>query len=63
MGEILRMIGARLVGDLKIGTEEGGAELGDKLFHRIGVIAEAFSKLPIAAGLGRSPVSVMPISA
>ena len=25
MSEILRMIGARLVGDLKIGTEEGGA--------------------------------------
>jgi hypothetical protein len=29
MSEILCVIGARLVGDLQIGTEEGGAELGD----------------------------------
>jgi len=52
MSEILRVIGARLVGDLKIGTEEGGAKLGDKLFHCVGVIAEAFAELPVAARLG-----------
>ena len=63
MSEILRVIGARFVGDLKIGTEEGGAQLGDKLLHRIGLIAKAFSKLAVAAGLGRSPVTLMPISA
>src|SRR6202035_4995294 len=49
-GEILRVIGAGLVGDLKIGTEEGSAKRGDKHLHRIGVIAEALSKLPVAAG-------------
>jgi hypothetical protein len=48
---------------LQIGTEEGGAELCDKLFHRIGLIAEALSKLPVAARLGRSPMTLMPISA
>src|ERR1700737_435470 len=51
-GEILRVIGAVLVGDLQIRTEEGSAQLGDKLFHRIGVIAEALSKLPVAPGFG-----------
>jgi hypothetical protein len=59
----LRVIGTGLVVIRRSAQRKGGAELGDKLFHRIGVIAEAFSKLPIAAGLGRSPVSVMPISA
>jgi len=29
MSEILRVIGARLVGDLQIRTEEGGAQLFD----------------------------------
>jgi hypothetical protein len=43
-----------LVGDLQLGTEEGG-EFGDKLFHRIGVLAEALPKLPVAARLGRIP--------
>jgi hypothetical protein len=28
-----------------------------RLLHRIGVIAEALSKLPVAAGLGRSPMT------
>jgi hypothetical protein len=49
MSEILRVIGAGLVGDLKSGTKEGDAKLCDKLFYRIGVIAEALSKLPVAA--------------
>jgi hypothetical protein len=56
MGEILRVIGAGLVRDLKIGTQEGGAQLGHKLLHRIGLIAETFSKLPVAAGLCRTPM-------
>lgn len=56
IGKILRVIGAGLVGYLKIGTEERGAQFGDKLLYRIGLIAEAFSQLPVATGLSRSPM-------
>ncbi len=55
--EILRVIGAGIVGDLKIGTEEGGAEFGNRLLDRIGLIAEALAELPIAAALGAGPVA------
>ena len=54
MVEILRVIGARRVGDAKIGAQERGAEFRDKLFHGVGVIAEALAELAIAAGLADS---------
>ena len=50
------MIGARRVGDAEIGAEESGPEFGDKLLHRVGVIAEALAEVAIAAGLGAGPV-------
>ena len=55
--EILRVIGAGLVGDLKIGAEEDGSEFGDQLLHRIGLVAEAVSELAIAAVLAAGPVA------
>lgn len=40
MAEILRVVGARLVGDLEIGAKERGTEFGYKFLHGVGVIAE-----------------------
>ncbi len=54
--EILRVIGARLIGDAEIGTEERGSEFGDQLLHRVGLIAETLAELAIAAGLDAGPV-------
>ena len=54
--EILRVIGARLVGDAEIGAEESGSEFGDQFLHRVGLVAEALAELPIAAALGARPV-------
>ena len=39
-----------LGGDPQIAAEEGGSQLGDKLFHRIGVIAEPFAELDVELG-------------
>jgi hypothetical protein len=55
--EILGVIGAGIVSDLKIGTKEGGSEFGDQFFHRIALIAKAFSQLPVAAVLAAGPVA------
>jgi hypothetical protein len=46
VSEILRVIGARLVGDPKISTEEGGTQFRDKLFHRIGLPGAASFCVP-----------------
>ena len=61
--EILRMIGARRVGDAKIGAKKSRAEFGDKLLHCVGVIAEALAELAIAAVFCAGPMGLMPISA
>jgi hypothetical protein len=53
----LRVIGARRVGDLKIGAEESGPEFGNQLLERIGLVAEALAELAMAAALGAGPVS------
>ena len=45
------MVGARLVGDAKIGAKERRPEFGDELFHRVSVVTEALAELPIAAAL------------
>ena len=47
---------ARVIGDAEIGTKERGSEFGDKLFDRVGLIAETLAALAIAAGLGAGPV-------
>lgn len=52
MSDVLRVIGAREVGDGKLGTEECSPELGDQLFERIGLVAEAFAELAVEAMLG-----------
>ena len=49
------VIRARLVGDMQIGTEEGGAEFGDQLLDRIGLVTEAFAELAMAAALPGNP--------
>ena len=44
VADIFGMIGARLGGDTKIAAEERRAKLGNHLFHRIGIIAKAFTE-------------------
>ena len=61
--EILRMIGARLVGDAEIGAQERGSEFRDQLLHRVGLVAKALAELAIAAGRRARPMGLMPISA
>jgi hypothetical protein len=51
------VIGARRVGDAKVGAQEGCAEFGDKLFHGVGVVAETLAELAIAARFGARPVN------
>ena len=51
MFEILRVVGARLVGDAEIRAKDGGPELGDEFLDRVGVIAKVLAELPIAAAL------------
>jgi hypothetical protein len=51
------VIGAGIVGDAQIGAEKGGAEFGNQLLDRIGLVAEAFAELPMAAALGAGPVA------
>jgi hypothetical protein len=51
------VIRAWLIGDVQIGAEEGGSEFGDQLLYRIGLVAESFSQLPVAARLGAGPVA------
>ena len=59
----MRVIGARRIGDAKIGAQERCAEFRDKLFHGVGVIAEAFAELAIAAALMARVIGLMPKSA
>ncbi len=41
MRQVLGMVGARLVGYLKIGAQEGRAQFGDQFLEGIGVVATA----------------------
>ena len=50
------VIRARRAGDTQIGAEEGGAEFGNQLLDRIGLVAEALAELPMAAALVAGPV-------
>ncbi len=51
------MIGAGLGGQSKVGGQEGGAKLGDKLFHGVAFIAEALSpEVAVEAGGVAGPV-------
>jgi hypothetical protein len=61
--DISCVVGSQVIRDLKIGAEERCAELGDQLFHGIGIIAKALAELPVEAVLGAGPMRVMPISA
>lgn len=63
MAEILRVVGARLVGDPQICAKERGAEFSDKLLHGIGIVAETLAELAAATRLVTCPVGLMPISA
>ena len=42
--EIFGMVGARLGSDPKIATEKRRAKFGNHFFHRIGIIAKAFTE-------------------
>jgi hypothetical protein len=50
------VIRARLIGDAEIGTKERGAELGDQLLDRVGLIPETLPELAIAATRCARPV-------
>lgn len=43
------MVGARLRPDTEVGTEEGGAEFGNKLFPRIRLVAETLAEFASAS--------------
>lgn len=57
------MVRSRLGRDADIGAEECRTEFGNEFLARVGMVAEAFAKLPIAAMGRRSPMDLMPISA
>lgn len=63
MREVLRVIGARILRDAKLGAQEGRADLGDKLFGGIGILLEPRSEVAVTAGLVAGCVRLMPISA
>ena len=44
VADIIGMIGTRFCRDAKITTEERSAKLGNHLFHRVGIIAKAFTE-------------------
>src|ERR1700722_4596288 len=54
--QILRVIRTRLIGDAEIGTKERGAEFGDQLLDRVGLIPETLPELAIAATRCARPV-------
>ena len=56
MVDIGGVVGARLCRDPEIGAEEGSPDLRDKLFHGVGVIAEALAELACHAGFRARPV-------
>ena len=56
MGDISRMIGARLVGDAELTAEKGGAQLRDKLFHGITFIAKAAREITVEPSFVAAPV-------
>ena len=49
--EILGMVDARRACDLEVGAEKCRAQLGDELFHRMGVFTETFPELTVTASL------------
>ncbi len=56
--EVLRMVGADILRDAKLGTEERAADLGDQFFGGIGGIAKALAEFAVEAVLGAGPVKV-----
>jgi hypothetical protein len=61
--DIGRVVGARLIRQAQIGTQERGAKLGNQFLESVGFIAEALPELAGAAVRSAGPVAVMPISA
>src|SRR5690606_5544708 len=45
--KVLRMVGAHLLGDVKLAAQEGRADLGHKLFSSIRMVAEALAHVAI----------------
>lgn len=56
-GEILGMIGRRLVGDMQLGAEEGRAQIGDEFLETVGVVAEMLAEFAVQAMAGAGPVA------
>lgn len=44
MADIVGMIGTGFDRDPEIATQKGSTQLGNHLFHRIGIIAKAFAE-------------------
>ena len=63
VADIVGMIRTRLNRDAKITAEECGAEFSNHFFHRVGIIAKAFTEGARKAMFGTGPMAIMPISA
>src|SRR5690606_22247796 len=53
--QVLRMVGAKLLGDPEFGTEEGGAYFCDQFLGCIGFVAETFAHVAVQAMFGAGP--------
>jgi hypothetical protein len=47
VGEVLRMVGPRRIGDRQFGAEECSAKFGDEFFEGVSLVAKAFAELPV----------------
>ena len=57
------MVGARRVGDGKLGAEKAGRKLGDQFLDRVAVIAKARAEVTLESMLCATPMRLMPMSA
>ena len=56
MAEILRVVGARFVGDPQISAEERSTEFGNKFLHGVCAVGETLAELAVATRLMARPV-------
>mgnify|MGYP003493271820 CR=1 FL=1 len=63
VGQVLRVIEAREIGDLEPGTEKSCRQFGDEFLEGIGLVTKALAEFSVEAMLRAAPMDVMPISA
>src|SRR5262245_24355628 len=59
MGEVLRVVGAYILRDAKLGAQEGGADLRDQLLCRALGLAEALREVAVEARSVAGPVNML----